>query len=169
MSRVKWVFYPLDKSFNRSIFDSGKSQLNNYLQKYAWQNQQKRYSMTFVATVEDSKEIAGYYCTSASSIEFTNIPDSLKKKSPKYPAPVMLIGQLAVDRKMQGQGLGKVLLMHALSKAVRISGEMGIFAVMVDAIDESAKEFYLKYGFTALHDAESSLMLPIKTIIASRR
>lgn len=169
MSKVKWVFNPLDKSFNRSTFDSRNLQLDNYLKKYAWQNQQKRYSMTFVATVEDSKEIAGYYCTSASSIEFTNIPDSLKKKLPKYPAPVMLIGQLAVDRKMQGKGLGKVLLMHALSKAVRISREMGIFAVMVDAIDESAKEFYLKYGFIALQDAESSLILPIKTIIVSRR
>lgn len=169
MSRVKWVFNPLDKSFDRSTFDSGKSQLDEYLRKYAWQNQQKRYSMTFVATVEDSKEIAGYYCTSASSIEFTNIPDSLKKKLPKYPAPVMLIGQLAVDRKMQDQGLGKVLLMHALSKAVSISGEMGIFAVLVDAIDESAKDFYLKYGFIPLQDAESSLILPIKTIIASRR
>ncbi|MEM8719252.1 MAG: GNAT family N-acetyltransferase [Cyanobacteria bacterium P01_G01_bin.39] len=169
MSRVKWVINLLDKSFNRSTFDSRNLQLDNYLKKYAWQNQQKRYSMTFVATVEDSKEIAGYYCTSASSIEFTNIPDSLKKKLPKYPAPVMLIGQLAVDRKMQGQGLGKVLLMHGLSKAVRISGEMGLFAVIVDAIDESAKEFYLKYGFIALQDAESSLILPIKTIIASRR
>lgn len=169
MSRVKWVINLLDKSFNRSTFDSGNLQLDNYLKKYAWQNQQKRYSMTFVATVEDSKEIAGYYCTSASSIEFTNIPDSLKKKLPKYPAPVMLIGQLAVDRKMQGQGLGKVLLMHAMSKAIHISGEMGLFAVMVDAIDESAREFYLKYGFIALQDAESSLILPIKTIIASRR
>ena len=166
---MRWVFYPLDKSFDRSGFDCGKPQLNNYLKRYAWQNQQKRYSMTFIATVENSKEIAGFYCTSASSIEFANIPDSLNRKLPKYPAPVMLIGQLAVDRKMQGKGLGKVLLMHALSNAVRISAEMGIFAVRVDTIDESAKRFYLKYGFVSLKDVESSLILPIKTIIASRR
>lgn len=165
---MQWVFNLLDKSFDKSSFDCGKPQLNNYLKKYAWQNQQKRYSITFVATLENSKEIAGYYCTSASSIEFTNIPDSLTKKLPKYPAPVMLIGQLAVDRKMQRKGLGKVLLMHALSRAVRISSEIGIFAVRVDAMDREAKDFYFKYGFISLKDAEFSLILPIETIIASR-
>jgi len=165
---VQWIFSPLDKSFNRSAFDCGKPQLNDYLKKYAWQNQQKRYSVTFVATVGNSNEIAGYYCTSASSIEFANIPDSLTQKLPKYPAPVMLIRQLAVDRKMQGKGLGKVLLMHALSKAVHLSSEMGIFAVRVDAIDKSAKDFYLKYGFILLQDAQFALILPLKTIISSR-
>ena len=59
--------------------------------------------------------------------------------------------------------------MHALSRAVRISSEIGIFAVRVDAKDESARDFYQKYGFISLKDAESSLILPIKTIIASRK
>lgn len=164
---MQWVFNPLDKSFDKSSFDCGKPQLNNYLKKYAWQNQKKRYSITFVATLENSKEIVGYYSTSASSIEFANIPEFLAKKLPKYPAPVMLIGQLAVDWQMQGRGLGKVLLMHALSRAVRISSEMGIFAVRVDAMDREAKDFYGQYGFVPLKDAESSLILPIATIIAS--
>jgi predicted N-acetyltransferase YhbS len=164
---LQWVFNLLDKSFDKSSFDCGKPQLNNYLKKYAFQNQQKRYSITCVTTLKNSKEIIGYYCTSASSIEFANIPDSLTKKLPKYPAPVMLIGQLAVDRKMQGKGLGKVLLMHALSRAVRISSEIGIFAVRVDAMDREARDFYVKYGFISLKDAEFSLILPIETIIAS--
>ena len=167
MSRMRWIFSPLDKSFNKSAFDCGKPQLNEYLKKYAWQNQKRRYSITFVATIENTKEIAGYYCTSASSIEFAKIPDAVNKKLPKYPAPVMLIGQLAVDQKMQGKGLGKLLLMHALSRAIRISSEIGIFAVRVDAMDQEAKDFYLKYGFIPLKDAEFSLILPIKTIIAS--
>lgn len=168
MSKIQWIFAPLDKSFNKSAFDCGKSQLNEYLKKYAWQNQKQRYSITFVVKIENSQKILGYYCTSASSIEFANIPDSLNRKLPKYPAPVMLIGQLAIDKKMQGKGLGKLLLMHALSRAVRISSEMGIFAVRVDAMDQQAKDFYLKYGFIPLKDAEFSLILPIKTIIASR-
>ena len=168
MSRMRWIFSPLDKSFNKSAFDCGKPQLNEYLKKYAWQNQKRRYSITFVATIENTKEIAGYYCTSASSIEFAKIPDAVNKKLPKYPAPVMLIGQLAVDKNMQGKGLGKLLLMHALSRAVRISSEIGIFAVIVDAMDQQAKDFYLKYGFIPLKDAKFSLILPIKTIIASR-
>ena len=166
---MQWIFSLLDKSFDKTAFDCGKPKLNDYLSKYAWQNQKKGYSITFVATEGNSKQIAGYYCASASTIEFTNIPDALNQKLPKYPAPVMLIGQLAVDRRMQGKGLGKVLLMHALSRAVRISSEIGIFAVRVDAMDTEAKNFYLKYGFFPLKDAEFSLILPIKTIIASRR
>lgn len=165
---MQWIFSPLDRSFDRSVFDCGKPQLNDYLIKYAWQNQKKRYSITFVATDGSSNQIAGYYCTSASTIEFSNIPNSLNKRLPRYPAPVMLIGQLAVDRRMQGKGLGKILLMHALSRAVHISSEIGIFAVRVDAMDLEAKNFYLKYGFIPLKDAEFSLILPLKTIIASR-
>ena len=146
---MQWVFSPLDKSFDRTIFDCGKPQLNKYLTKYALQNQKKRYSITFVATEGNSKQIAGYYCTSASTVEFKNIPEELNKKLLRYPAPVMLIGQLAVDRKMQGKGLGKVLLMHTLSRAIRISSEIGIFAVRVlkdtalhiDAMDNDAKNF----------------------------
>ena len=165
---MEWIFGPLDRSFDRTTFDCGKPQLNEYLTKYALQNQKKRYAITFVATEGNSKQIAGYYCTSASTIEFTNIPDSLNKKLPRYPAPVMLIGQLAVDRRMQGKGLCKVLLMHALSRAVRISSELGIFAVRVDAMDLEATNFYRKYGFIPLQDAEFSLILPLKTIITSR-
>ena len=165
---MQWVFSPLDKSFDRTSFDCSKPQLNEYLTKYALQNQKKRYSITFVATEGNSKQIAGYYCTSASTIECKNIPEELNKRLPRYPAPVMLIGQLAVDRRMQGKGLGKVLLIHALSRAVRISSEIGIFAVRVDAMDNDAKNFYLKYGFISLQDAEFSLILPLKTIAASR-
>jgi GNAT superfamily N-acetyltransferase len=81
----------------------------------------------------------------------------------------MLIGQLAVARSMQGQGLGEILLMHALSRAVKISQEMAIYAVRVDASDESARRFYLKYGFVPLQDIPLSMLLPLKTIEQSRK
>lgn len=161
----KWIFSQLDSSFQKDSFDCGKPQLNEYLQKYARQNMAKEYSKTFVATREGSKEIAGYYCCSASSIERTFIPSSLSKALPQYPAPAMLIGQLAVDKKMQGQGLGKILLTNALHRAVRSREEMGIFAVYVDALDTEAKEFYLRYGFIPFQDKEFSLLLPMKTIL----
>lgn len=168
MNRMKWVISPLDSSFDKSHFDCGNPQLNEFLKKYASQNVKKGYSLTFVATKPESKVIVGYYSASASSIEFANLPDSLKQRLPKYPAPVMLIGQLAVDKTLQGEGLGKILLMQALSRAVGVSSEMAIFAVRVDAIDEKSKAFYLKYGFVPLHDEPFSLLLPMKTIIASR-
>lgn len=164
----KWVVQILDRSYDRKTFDCGNSSLNDYLKRYALQNQKARYSVTYVASREGSKEIAGYYCSSASVIEFANIPEKQKRKLPRYPAPVMLIGQLAVAKEMQGKGLGRILLMHGLSNAIKISEEMGIYAVRVDAIDEDAKKFYLKYGFVPLKDNDYSLILPLKTIIDSR-
>ena len=164
---MKWQISQLDNSFDKSNFDCGYIQLNDFLRKFATQNFKKKYSLTFVATQSESKVIRGYYSVSASNIEFANLPDSLKKGLPRYPAPVMLIGQLAVDQSVQGQGLGKILLMHALKRAIRVSTEMAIFAVRVDAIDEDSKKFYLKYGFIPLYDAPFSLLLPLKTILNS--
>lgn len=161
----KWIFNVLDKSFQKDSFDCGKPQFNQFLQQYARQNMSKEYTRTFVATREGSKEIAGYYCCGASSIERASIPSSLSKALPQYPAPAMLIGKLAVDKKMQGQGLGKIMLMNALYRAVRIREEMAIFAVRVDALDTEAKKFYLKYGFSPFQDKELSLLLPMKTIL----
>jgi GNAT superfamily N-acetyltransferase len=165
---VKWIISPLDSEFEKTDFDCNESRLNDYLKKYASQNQKKDYSLTFVATEPESKKVVGYYSVSASSIEFANLPESMKKGLPKYPAPVMLIGQLAVDKTSRGRGLGRVLLMHALSKAIRLSEEIAIFAVRVDAIDERSREFYLKYGFVPLQDSPLSLLLPVRTIIESR-
>jgi GNAT superfamily N-acetyltransferase len=165
---VKWIISPLDSEFEKTDFDCNESRLNDYLKKYASQNQKKGYSLTFVATEPKSKKVVGYYSVSASSIEFANLPESMKKGLPKYPAPVMLIGQLAVDKTSRGRGLGRVLLMHALSKAIRLSEEIAIFAVRVDAIDERSREFYLKYGFVPLQDSPLSLLLPVRTIIESR-
>ena len=161
---MRWKIAPLDDSHDRTRFDCGQPRLNEYLQRYATQNIKKGYAMTFVATPLESKAVVGYYSASASSIEFANLPEVVRKGLPKYPAPAMLIGQLAVDREIQGQGLGEVLLMHALSRAVRVASEMAIFAVRVDASDEPARNFYLRYGFVPLQDAPLSLLLPIKTI-----
>ncbi|MEM9922199.1 MAG: GNAT family N-acetyltransferase [Cyanobacteria bacterium P01_D01_bin.50] len=164
---MKFHISLLDTSFHdRESFDCGKPQLNNYLKKIAGQDAKKGYSKTFAATTEvNKKKIVGYYCTSASSIELENIPENLSKRLPKYPAPAMLIGRLAVDKGMQGQRLGETLLMHALNKAVRATSEIAIFAVRVDALDEEPKKFYLHYGFKAFKDKKFSLLLPMKTIL----
>lgn len=163
---MKWSFFPLDRSFSRDKFDCGIVELNEYLQKYALQNQKTGIAKTFVAIGNQEKsEIAGYYSVSMSQIERDTIPIQQAKRLPRYPIPAMLIGKLAVDKTSQGKGLGEELLIDALQKAVRLAGEVGIFAVRVDAINDRAKSFYLKYGFIPLEDRDSALFLPIKTII----
>jgi ribosomal protein S18 acetylase RimI-like enzyme len=76
------------------------------------------------------------------------------------------LARLAVDRSAQGQGLGEALLLDALARCLEISEELGSFAIEVDAIDESAKAFYRKYGFVALQDSDLHLFLPFGTVRA---
>jgi len=111
-----------------------------------------------------------------STIVYEALPEAQRKGIPN-PIPAMLIGRFAVDKSLQGRGLGKMLLFDALGRAVRASNEVGIFAVRVDAFSESAKQFYLKYGFIECLDVKpidsesafsSTLFLPISTLLKTR-
>ena len=88
----------------------------------------------------------------------------VRENLPRHPVPVALIGRLAVDNSAQGQRLGETLLIHALRSAQRAARIVGIYAVVVDAIDEAARSFYLKYGFAELTDDHLHLYLPMKAI-----
>lgn len=165
-SANRWNFVPLDKQYQRDNFNCGNVILNDYLKKYARQNHNKGIAKTFVAIPSSGNlKIHGYYTVSASVIEYESLPESYQRGVPAYPIPAMLIGKLAVDNSVKGQGLGSELLVDALYRAVRASQEIGIFAVRVDAIDLQAKNFYLKYEFIPFQDSELSLFLPIATII----
>lgn len=165
-SERRWNFVPINKKYQREHFDCGYPLLNNYLKKYARQNHQKGIAKTFVAISESQElRIDGYYTLSASVIEFASLPESNQKGMPTYPVPAILIGKLAVDNSVKGQGLGAELLVDALLRTVKAAQEIGIFAVRVDAIDSTAKAFYLKYEFIPFQDQPLSLFLPITTII----
>ena len=97
-------------------------------------------------------------------MSFAHLPAKISKKMPKHPIPVILLARLAVDRTMQGKGLGRGLLMDALHRALEVSQSLGVYAVEVDALDQNAKSFYEKYGFAPLPDQELHLYLPMTTI-----
>lgn len=163
---ARWNFVPIDKKHQRDSFDCGYPILNDYLKKYARQNHNKGVAKTFVAIpASGSLKIDGYYTVSASVIEYESLPESYQRGMPAYPILAILIGRLAVDHPVKGQGLGGELLADALYRAVRASQEIGVYAVRVDAIDFQAREFYLKYEFIPFQDKELSLFLPMATII----
>lgn len=154
------IIEPLSSKHDRSSFDCGEPSLNTYLKQYARQNDEKGLGRTFVAVEPDQTRIEGYYTISTGAVTFEQVPEKL----PRYPIPVVHLGRLAIDLKSQGKGLGELLLIDALKRAVQASEQLGIYAVEVRALNDSARNFYLKYGFTPLLDDEFHLYLPMKTI-----
>lgn len=144
----------------RQTFDCGVEELNSYLQKYSSQHERKGIGRTYVATKDGDTRVLGYYTISSSSVAFEIVPENL----PHNRVPVALIGRLAVDHTARRQRLGETLLVHALQSAQRAAKIVGIYAVVVDALNESAKNFYMKYGFEELIDDRLHLYLPMKAI-----
>lgn len=152
------------KDHDRSDFDCGDPAMNAYLHRYGRQNDTKETSRTFVAIRDGELKVLGYYTLSASSISFQTLPPSARRGLARYPIPVAHLGRLAIDRSVQGQGLGSALLIDALRRIARVSADMAVFAVEVIALHENARDFYLKYGFEPLDDDRLHLYLPIQTV-----
>lgn len=145
-----------------SKFDCGVEELNTYLKRFAKKNDKLGIGRTYILL--NKARALGFYTVSMAQIEFKAIPKPSQGKLPRYPIPAARIGRLAIDLSTRGQGLGEFLLMDALTRCLRVSEEIAVFAVIVDAKNSQAKDFYLKYGFIPLEDDELSLFLPIETI-----
>jgi predicted GNAT family N-acyltransferase len=155
-----------EKRVIRDNFDCGVSELNEYLKKYAKQNDNKGISKTWVAisALNDNRDIVGYYSISMAELKQDLLPEDYRQKLPRYPLPVIRIGKLAVDLSMQGKRLGETLLMDALYRGIRLANDIGVYGFTVDAINEKAKTFYLNYGFIPLKDNDSSLFISLKNL-----
>lgn len=153
------IIEQLSARHDRSSFDCGVQELNTYIQKYSGQHQRKGMGRTYVAIEEGETRVVGHYTISSSAVAFDAVPDNL----PRHPVPVALIGRL-VDNSARGRGLGETLLMHALQSAQRASEILGVYAVVVDALDQNAKSFYVGYGFHELTDDHLHLYLPMKAL-----
>lgn len=159
-----WTIRRLDKDHDRSAFDCGQSMLNAWLRDRAGQYDRRGLSRTFVATRPNEAIVLGYYAIAAHRVIRDVLPDADVRGLPRLDIPVVLIGQLAVDRSTQGKGLGASLLVDALRRSLQISEQVGIRAVEVDAFDQVAHNFYLKFGFRSLLDDPRHLFLPIHEI-----
>ncbi|MEM6457839.1 MAG: GNAT family N-acetyltransferase [Planctomycetota bacterium] len=159
------IIEKLTKRHDRAAFDCGVDELNVYLQRFAGQNERAGLSQHYVAVQAGAPNaVLGYYALSAGAVDFELLDQDQRKRLPRYPVPVAHLGRLAVDRSAQGRRLGEMLLIDALARTVRVADEVGMHAVEVVAINDAARKFYLKYGFTALRDDVNHLYLPIRTV-----
>lgn len=149
---------------DRGSFDCGKPSLNQWLRQCAGQYERRDLARTYVAVGEGDPRVLGYYAVSNHVVRYEASPKEQARSLPTIDIPVVLLGRFAVDKIAQGQGLGQYLLIDALRRADHISQHIGIRAVEVDALDEDACRFYLKFGFAPLLDDLHHLFLPIQVV-----
>ena len=154
----------LQTHHDRASFDCGNASLNNFLRNQARQNMDRNVGVTHVvvATAGDTK-ILGYYTLVTRTIERVIIPDS---RLPNGPIGVVLLGRLAVDSSVKRSGLGKRMLLRAMKQTLIASMDVGIYALVVNAIDDVTKEWYLRlgWGFEQLLEDPHHLYIGMKTL-----
>ena len=155
----------LGKQHDRSGFTCDSEPLDTYLRVQAGQDTRKRVAATCVLCEGESNTVVGFYTLSAVSVDIGAWPEHVAKKLPRYPVvPATLLGRLAIDRQSQGRGAGEYLLMDALHRSWQASHQVASVAVVVDAKDRRAVEFYTRYDFTPFVDPPIRLFLPMSVI-----
>lgn len=145
----------------RDGFSCGVPPLDQYLTRQATQDIRRRVSACYLAVEVSSGKIAGYYTLAAGGVALTDLPATLSKKLPRYPSvPVARIGRLAVDQAFHGRKLGGALLADAAVRASR--SEVAVFALVVDAKDETAEAFYRHHGFETFGTQARQMIVSLK-------
>jgi predicted GNAT family N-acyltransferase len=161
---AEWDIQPLSRSHDRTAFNSGNHSLDEWLKHRAGQWDRKELSRCYVAVRSGEVGVLGYYALSSHHVTYESLPDDQAKGLPRVDIPVVLLGRLAVDQSVRGSGLGGLLLVDALRRAEYAAELLGIRAVEVDAIDQSARGFYSRFGFISLTDDPNHLFLPMHVI-----
>jgi GNAT superfamily N-acetyltransferase len=146
----------------RDAFSCGDLALDQFLHAHARKYFERGLGVTWVATSDDTpSRIDGYYTLAMNAL----LADELRSSRIRLSRiPVVLLGRLAVDARLQGQGLGTDLLMHALQTACHLSQIIGTHAVIVDPMNDRVMRWYQRYGFMPLPDTPTRLLLPMATI-----
>ncbi len=164
-----WREEAIGRHHDRKGFDCGVAALNAYLRRYARQNHESGGAKTFVAvSPAEPAHVLGYYSISPGAIAFTHVPAALTGGLGSYDVPVFRLGRLAVDRSVQGRGLGGELLLAAGERALAVSATVGGVALAIDAWDAAAVRWYERFGAVPLLDDPLRLILPLAAIAEAR-
>lgn len=154
----------LSAQHDRASFSSGSEPLDRYLRTQATQDVRRRVATCYVLLENDAAALAGYYTLAAGGVPLTELSPEITKKLPRYPSvPVARIGRLAVGLAYRGRKLGSALIADAALRVLR--SDMGVFALAVDAKDETAVAFYRHHGFVSLASTPEQLFLPLASFM----
>ena len=168
MTVPAWHEEPIDKKHDREAFDCGEEALNDFLRRYARKSHELGGAKTFLAIADDdNKTILGFYSLCPAAIDYARTPDIVRRGLARHDVPGFRLARLAVDRTVQGQGLGGQLLLAAGRRCLLASAEVGGVLLVIDAKSDRAAKWYADYGAVPLPDAPMSLVLPLTTIAAA--
>lgn len=152
---------PISSNHVLDAFDSSEASLDEWLKKRALRNHTSGASRCFVVCA--GADVVGYYSLSAGAISHEAVPKAMRRNMPD-PLPVLLLGRLAIDKRYHNRGIGSALLRDAMIRAVGIAGNAGVSAILLHAISEPAKQFYLSRGFRESPLQPMTLMMTLETV-----
>jgi len=150
---------PLTPAHELGDFCCGDSSLDDWLKRRAHQYQISGASRTYV--VAEGRRVAGYYCLACGALALNEAPSSVRRNMPD-PAPMAILGRLAVDETWRGKGLGAALLQDAFIRTKNASGILGIRGLLVQVISHEARVFYEHRGSVASPAQPMTLVLSLK-------
>ncbi len=160
-----WRVEALSSEHVREEFRCGVEALDRYLCAIARQDVRRDVAAVFVLREEGQPGVLGYYTLSAYALEREELPeDSRRKLPPHQRLPAILLGRLAIDKRLQGRGAGSWLMADALGRCVAVAEQLGALCVVVHASDETVVAFYRRFGFEPLLDHPLHLFLPMATV-----
>lgn len=155
---------PLREHHQTHSFGSGEPTLDDWLRRRALPNQASGASRTYV--VCDGDRVIGYYALASGAIAQTGVPGRFRRNMPD-PVPVVILARLAIDRGHQGKGLGRALFRDAAQRVAGAANVIGIRGIVVHAISEDARKFYVALGFEACAGNPMTLVVTLRDVRAA--
>ena len=155
---------PLDSEHRVNGFECGVGSLDIWLVRHARAAAGAGSARTYVVIDSDQERVVGYHALTVGSIDHAEATGRAKKGMPRHPIPVMLLARLAVDKSVQGKGLGLFLLRDAMCRAVSVADQAGVRLLLVHAVNDGARAFYQRFGFEPSPTDPMNMHLLIKEI-----
>lgn len=160
---------PLSERHQLAAFDSGEPSLDDWLRRRAAKNQANGSSRTYVVCEgPEQTRVVAYYCLAAGAIGHAEAPSSLKRNRPD-PIPVFVLGRMAIHKDQQQLGIGTALLNDAIRRTIQAANIAGVTALLVHALSEQARRFYLSRGFIESPVKPMTLCLMLSTVETALR